>query len=103
MTNEQAKTFFAWIGVLTCALAVIGCIAGCMEQPRRIQIAESAFTNQTAVAKSTYTSSYQYIVRCSDGSIWEVEVNDAGFLKYKNCLFDATGKPTVAQPTLERP
>ena len=71
---------------------VIAFLSGCSSQPARMSAALSSFTNQTAEARSIRVHHCTYIVRCSDGSIWEVRTYPNAALAYKNCLFEGTKK-----------
>ena len=81
---------------LICFMTLLMC--GCTNSPaERLAEVEKSFTNQTAVAKAT-TYDSQFVVRCADGSIWEVLTRDSDFkpkIFYKNCLFD----PVYSLPT----
>lgn len=81
-------------------MAFVAISAGCYNQPEKIETIRLSFTNDVAFVKST-SLTQMFIVKCSDGSIWEVQVNDGGIITYKNCLFDSTIPPK--QPILEKP
>jgi len=78
-------------GSILCA-GVIGCSSS---HTQRQEIALKSFgTNQLVEVKAT-TYMDQFIVRCEDGSIWEIKVSTSSDscgkipITYKNCLFDA--------------
>jgi hypothetical protein len=55
-----------------------------------MEVIRSSFTNQACQIKHT-TYQNQFIVRCEDGSIWEVKMDDGmdlAIISYKNCIFD---------------
>jgi len=75
---------------------VVSIFVGCSNTHKQRQDAViQSFTNQTVQVKAT-TYVDQFIVRCDDGSIWEIKVktasdgyNNIAPILYKNCLFDA--------------
>ena len=94
MTDKEAKNNCMFLMAFALAVIFIGSIAGCMDQPQRSKAAENSFTNMSVVAKSTHLNN-QFIVRCSDGSIWELMVSETGYITYKQCLFDPTVVPVL--------
>lgn len=76
-----------WLFIAIVVPLMIGCSN--THKQRQDAVAKS-FTNQTVQVKAT-TYMDQFIVRCEDGSVWEVKANANNLMPiiiYKNCLFD---------------
>ena len=71
-------------------------LVGCSSHNERQEAVRAAFSNEMVEVRAT-TYRDQFIVRCKNGSIWEVKaslyteyVNSSQTsILYKNCLFDA--------------
>lgn len=91
MNNNYNKTYFfslplQWLFIIF----IVSCIVGCSRPAAMQEVVGKAFTNQYSTVKAT-TVECQYIVRCEDGSIWEVRTGEGlcgPIINYKNCLFD---------------
>lgn len=87
-----------WISLLV--ITFTGCSNTHKERQEAV---ERSFTNQSVQVKAT-TYPDQFIVRCEDGSIWEVKVQVEMVAplihNYKNCLFDPLYKLPPPLPPL---
>ena len=73
-------------------------LVGCSSHNERQEAVRAAFSNEMVEVRAT-TYRDQFIVRCKNGSIWEVKAslyNPGSYgtislisILYKNCLFDA--------------
>jgi hypothetical protein len=115
MNKDKALLYSLPIQWLFIAI-IVPVIIGCSNTPyQRQESVTKSFTNQTVQVKAT-TYIDQFIVRCEDGSIWEVKTDTTSYINplivYKNCLFDALYKtpekpvapllPTIPPLPLER-
>lgn len=112
--NRDKAYFYSlpiqWLFIVMVMTGVVGCSN---THTQRQEAAREAFTNQEVEVKAT-TYFDQFVVRCEDGSIWEVKVktNQDGYnnipapVYYKNCLFDPLyklpEKPIAPQLPLEK-
>ena len=81
--------------ITTCILGLLGCRSSHNERQEAVR---ASFSNEMVEVKAT-TYRDQFIVRCENGSIWEVKAslyNPGSYstisqisILYKNCLFDA--------------
>lgn len=102
------KDLFCFIGAMCYPflLALVICsLAGCDNNNTpyyQQQLITKAFTNQRVqLSQVKATSCYgQYIVKCDDGSVWEIKVDGLNGINYKNCLFDPLDK--LPLPPLEK-
>lgn len=102
---NESKVFCS-VQVIGVCLSLMAFAIGCSNtQHQRQEAVANSFSNQTVQVKAT-TYPDQFIVRCEDGSIWEVKAApESGTynipITYKNCLFDALyrlpEKPVVPQ------
>ena len=70
-------------------------LVGCSSHNERQEAVKASFSNEIVEVRAT-TYRDQFIVRCKNGSIWEVKaslynpyVSSQISILYKNCLFDA--------------
>ena len=75
---------------------VVSCIVGCnSNSAQRYDAVQAAFTERSQAEVKATSYNTQYIVRCNDGSIWEIKASSKtdgiGNVKilYKNCIFDS--------------
>lgn len=96
MTNLNLRTI--GYSLIAAGLGLFASLfVGCTASPFQHQeVVTKAFTNQYSEVKAT-TKPFQFIVRCVDGSIWEVNTSEGTFpmIAYKNCLFDPLYRVSV--------
>ena len=85
--NYGTKVFWSSQLMVIC-LSILAFSIGCASHEKRVQAIYDSFTNQVIQVRHTYYSN-QFIVRCEDGSVYELLIDDSAEITYKDCLFDS--------------